>query len=112
VSWESLDWRPADAETPQGTGALADLIPMARSAADEAVSALVMQAITTTALSVASASGGDLPAGFVSAASFELLGTPRRGVWVALDPALGSILAGTPVTAGGLAAAIIERWLA
>ena len=107
MSWESLDWRPADAETLQGTAALADLVPMARSAADEAVSAIVMQPITTTALSVASATGGDLPAGFVSAASFELLGTPRRGVWVALDPALGSQLGGTQVTPGGLATAII-----
>ena len=107
MSWESLDWRPADAETLQGTAALADLVPMARSAADEAVSAMIMQPITTTALSVASAIGGDLPAGFVSAASFELLGTPRRGVWVALDPALGSQLGGTQVTPGGLATAII-----
>jgi flagellar motor switch protein FliN len=108
VTWESLDWRPADAKTLQGTAALADLIPMARSAADEAVSALIMQPVTITELSVASATMGDLPAGFVSAASFELLGTPRRGVWVALDPALGGHLGGTEVTAGGLATAIIE----
>jgi flagellar motor switch protein FliN len=110
VSWESLDWRPVDAESLPGTGALADLVPMARSAADEAVSAVIMRSVTTTGLSVASATGSDLPTGFVGAASFELLGTPRRGVWVALDPALGNRLGGVEVTADGLATAIIEAF--
>ena len=110
MNWESLNWRPVDAETPPGTGALADLVPMAQSAADEAVSALILQSVTTTALSIASVSGSDLPPGFVGTASFELLGTPRRGVWVALDPALGDHLGGVEVSASGLATAIIEAF--
>jgi flagellar motor switch protein FliN len=108
MSWETLAWRPGDAETVPGTDALTDLLAIARSATDEAVSAVVMQPITTTGLSVSATTWGDLPAGFEPATSFELLGTPRRGVWVALDPALGSRLAGTDVTAIGLATAILE----
>ena len=107
MSWESLVWRPVGAETPQGIAALADLVPMARSATDEAVSAHVMGSITAVDLSVASSIGRDLPGGFAATATFELLGTPRRGVWVALDPALGARLGGTDVAATDLAAAII-----
>jgi flagellar motor switch protein FliN len=110
MSWESFEWRPVDAETPQGTAALADLVPMARSATEEAVSAVVMGSITAVGLSVTSVTGRDLPAGFTPAATFELLGTPRRGVWVALDPAFGARLAGADVTATGLAPAIIEAF--
>lgn len=108
MTWETLAWRPADAETVPGTAALIDLVAIARSATDEAVSAVVMQPITTSGLSVTSVAWGDLPAGFMPAATFELLGTPRRAVWVALDPAMGSRLAGTDVTAIGLATAILE----
>jgi len=110
VSWESLDWRPVDAETLEGTAALVDLVPIARSAVDEAASALVKQPVTTAGLAAASVTAGDLPAGFVPAASFELLGTPRRGVWVALDPDAGARLGGTEVAVDALAAAIIEAF--
>lgn len=108
MDWESLDWRPVSAEQPQGTAALADLVPMARSAIDEAVSALVMGAVTATELSVAELVGADLPAELKPAATFELLGTPRRGVWVAFDPAMGTRLAGRDVAAAELAPVIVE----
>jgi hypothetical protein len=108
MRWESLEWRPVDADTPAGTAVLADLVPMARSASDEAVSAVVMGPVTTTGLSIALTTGAELPDGFVPVATFELLGTPRRGVWVALDPAAGARLGASEVTATGLASAIVE----
>lgn len=108
MSWESLDWRPLDAETLPGTTALADLVPLVRSALDEAASALVRQPVNATSLSVATVTAAGLPAGFTPAVSFELLGTPRRGVWVAVDPTSGDRLAGAQVVAGALATALVE----
>ncbi len=108
MSWENLSWRPADATTIEGASALADLAPMMQSALDEAASALVLGPVTIRELSTASVSGATLPAEFALAASFELLGTARRGVWVALDPASGKELNGTAVTAGTLAGAFLD----
>lgn len=108
MGWESLDWRPVDAEAPAGTAALADLVPMARSASDEAISAAVMGPVSVTGLSMATTTRADLPGEFAPVATFELLGTPRRGVWVALDPTFGGRLGGSDVTASALAAAIID----
>jgi flagellar motor switch protein FliN/FliY len=81
---------------------------MIRSAVDEAVSSLVMGPVTGVALAVAPVAAADLPADFLPATTFELLGTPRRGIWVALDPAAGSRLGTTEVAGGALAAAVIE----
>lgn len=110
MGWESLEWRPVGAEHPQGIAALAELLPMARSAADEAVSALVMGPITVVELSVADVAGQDLPDEFVPSVTFELLGTPRRGVWVALDPAFGTRLGGTDLAAAVLATTILDAF--
>jgi flagellar motor switch protein FliN/FliY len=108
MRWESLDWRPVGADNPEGIGALSSLAPLARSAIDEAVSALAMGAVTTVGLSVAAAVGGDLSAEFVPVATFELLGTPRRGVWLALDPGFGTRLGDGDVSASDLGPVIIE----
>jgi flagellar motor switch protein FliN len=108
VSWESVAWRPADADILSSATALADLLPLARSAVEEAVSALVMQPVSATSLSVASIAASDLPAGFAPVTSFELLGTPRRGVWAALDPSLGGRLGGGDITVEVLAGSLTE----
>lgn len=108
MSWESMAWRPADADILPSAGALADLVAPARSAVEGAVSALVMQPISATSLSVASIAARDLPAEFVPVTSFELLGTPRRGVWVALDPSLGGRLGGGDIAVGILSGSLSE----
>ena len=40
MSWDTLSWTPADSSNPDGSGAILDLVPMFKSAVDEAVSAL------------------------------------------------------------------------
>jgi flagellar motor switch protein FliN len=99
MSWETLAWRPADATTVDGAAAIADLFPMVQSAFDEAVSGQFLASISTAAVDIASAAPGELPDGFEPLATFELLGTARRTVFVAVEPDAGATLAGTPVEA-------------
>jgi flagellar motor switch protein FliN len=110
MSWETTAWRPADATSVDGAGAILDLVPMLKSAFDEAVSAQLTAAIATTAVEIASAEPGDLPDGFAAVATFELLGTARRAVFVAVEPGAATTLAGNaiePATLGqGLAEAL------
>jgi flagellar motor switch protein FliN len=110
MSWETTAWRPADATSVDGAGAILDLVPMLKSAFDEAVSAQLTAAIATTAVEIASAEPGELPEGFAAVATFELLGTARRAVFVAVEPGAATTLAGNaidPATLGqGLAEAL------
>ena len=108
MSWETFEWRTVDAETPSGTAALAELASIAKSAVEEAASALVLNGVTIETVEVADAPASALSVEFVPATSFELLGTPRRGLWVALDPASGTQLGGREVTGHELATVIVE----
>jgi flagellar motor switch protein FliN/FliY len=97
MTWETTAWRPADATSVEGAGAILDLVPMFRSAFDEAASAQLTAAISTTAIEVAIVEAGELPLGFQPVATFELLGTARRSVFVAVEPSAGTTLAGRPI---------------
>lgn len=108
MSWETIVWRPVDALAADGAEALAGLIPLARSAVEEAASALVMQPVAAASVATSDGALGDLPDGFAPALTIELLGTPRRTVWVALDPASGSSLGGVEVPADRLAESLAE----
>jgi flagellar motor switch protein FliN/FliY len=108
MPWDTLAWSPADESTLGGAGAIVDLVPLLRSAVDESASALVMGPVSIADLGVATATATDLPEGFVPLTSFELLGTPRRTAWVALDPSTGSALGDATVTAESLGAALLE----
>jgi flagellar motor switch protein FliN/FliY len=108
MSWETIAWRPADATSVDGAGAILELVPMLQSAFDEAVSAQLMAAVSTTAIDVATAGPGELPDGFGSVATFELLGTARRTVFVAVEPDAGTTLAGTPVEPTALGQSLAE----
>jgi flagellar motor switch protein FliN len=96
VSWETLTWRPADATNPEGIGPLLSETETIKSALEEAVAAAVMGPVTISALDVADIGGpSDLPDGFTTVATFELLGKGRLPLAVALDPSGGDRLAGT-----------------
>jgi len=108
MSWETTAWRPADATSVEGAGAILDLVPMFRSAFDEAVSGYLTAAISTTAIDVATADAGELPGGFQPVATFELLGTARRSVFVAVEPTAGTTLAGMPIDATTLGRSLAD----
>ncbi len=96
MSWETLTWRPADASNPEGIAPLLSEADTVKSALEEAVGAMVMGPVTVTALDVADLAGpAELPDGFSTVATFELLGKGRLPLAVALDPAGGDRLAGT-----------------
>ncbi len=108
MSWETTAWRPADATSVDGAGAILDLVPMLKSAFDEAVSAQLMAAISTTAIEVASTHPGELPEGFAPVATFELLGTARRTVFVAVEPGTSLTLAGNTIDPAALGQGLTE----
>jgi flagellar motor switch protein FliN len=96
VSWETLTWRPADASNPEGTAPLLSEVDTIKSALEEAVAAMVMGPVTITALDVCDLGApGDLPEGFTTVATFELLGKGRLPLAIAIDPSGGDRLAGT-----------------
>ena len=102
MSWETTAWRPADATSVDGAGAILDLVPLLKSAFDEAVSAQLTAAVSTTAIDVAIVEPEELPDGFIPVATFELLGTARRTVFVAVEPGAGTTLAGTAIDSATL----------
>jgi flagellar motor switch protein FliN len=108
MSWETTAWRPADATSVDGAGAILDLVPLLKSAFDEAVSAQLTAAISTTAIDVAIVEPEELPDGFVPVATFELLGTARRTVFVAVEPGAGTTLAGTAIDPATLGRALAD----
>jgi flagellar motor switch protein FliN/FliY len=81
---------------------------MFRSAFDEAVSAQLLAAISTTAIDIAIADAGELPPGFQPVATFELLGTARRSVFVAVEPTAGTTLAGRPIDVATLGRSLAD----
>lgn len=115
MSWETTAWRPADATSVDGAGAILDLVPLLKSAFDEAVSAQLTAAVSTTAIDVAIVEPEELPDGFIPVATFELLGTARRTVFAAVEPGAGTTLAGTaidPATLGRTLADALDSALA
>jgi flagellar motor switch protein FliN len=108
MSWDTLSWTPADASNPDGSGAILDLVPMFKSALDEAVSALLMGAVTVSAVDVASVAAADLPAGLGAISTFELLGTARRVIWVGAAPDASPTLAGVPVDVTALGRCLVD----
>ncbi len=108
MSWELQDWRTVDAAAVEGAEVLADFVAMSGSAIEEAASALALGPVTVASLTMADAAAGSLPGGFLGVASYELLGTGRRTLWVALDPSAGTTLAGREITLDALAAAVVE----
>jgi len=97
MSWDTLTWAPADPSNPDGGAAILDLVPLFKSALDEALSALVMGPVTIAAVDVARVPGDDLPDGLGLVSTFELLGTARRSIWVGAAPDASPTLAGGPV---------------
>src|SRR5438552_8486713 len=81
---------------------------MIQSALEESISALIMGPATIEGLAVAEATASTLPDGFAIAASFELLGTTRRGIWVSLEPSSGTQLGDATVDAPSLAGALLD----
>jgi flagellar motor switch protein FliN len=99
MSWETLDWKPADGRSLGAGASILPLWPMLRSAIAEEISADAMCPITIGELLVASITPGETPTPLAGAPSFELLGTERRGSWAALDPAKGDKIGGKTYTA-------------
>src|SRR5258706_6390893 len=108
MSWDTLSWTPADSSNPDGSGAILDLVPMFKSAVDEAVSALLMGAVTVTSVDVSTTAASDLPAGLGAISTYEPLGTPRGTRWAGAAPDASPILAGTAVDAAALGHCLIE----
>ncbi len=103
MSWDTLAWRQADANNPEGIAPILSEKDLLKSALDEAVSALYMGTIQITNVEVADLpSAADLPMDFMAVATFELLGKERTVLKVALDPNGGTQLNGALVDAGEL----------
>jgi len=108
MSWEDFDWKPADGAS---LGAGASILPlwgMLRSAIAEAISADALCPVTIGEMTVGHVNFGDAPTPLLSARSFELLGTDRRGGWGALDPAKGNKIGGNVYTADRLQELVLE----
>ena len=108
MSWDTLAWTPADPSHPDGSGAILDLVPMFKSAIDEAVSALLMGAVTVTAVDVAPVAAADVPAGLGPVSTYELLGTARRTIWAGLAPDASTSLAGAAVDGPSLGRCLVD----
>jgi len=109
MDWQTLSWQPADGPVLSGAGPLANDAPLFQSALEEAASAAVLGPVTIAAATAARPDDvSGLAADFTPLASFELLGSPRRGLWSALDPSAGHELGGVQLTAAGLGATLVE----
>ena len=108
MSWDTLSWTPADPSNPDGSGAILDLVPMFKSAVDEAVSALLMGAVTVDSVDVATVAATGLPAGLGAISTYELLGTARRTIWAGMAPDASPVLADSAVDGPALGRCLIE----
>jgi flagellar motor switch protein FliN len=96
VSWDTLTWRQAGADDPEGVGPILTDVELLKSALEEAVSTHLMAPVTVTALEVANvADASALPDGFLAVGTFEAVGHEPCAVAVALDPDGGDHLAGS-----------------
>ena len=103
MSWDTLVWRQADATNPEGIAPILSDKDLIRSAIEEAVSGMLMTAVTVKNVEVADlASVAELPDGFATVATFEMLGKERIPAAVALDPSGGAHLAGSTFDPGEL----------
>jgi len=108
MSWQSLDWKPADGQSLGAGASILPLWPMLRSAIAETISADALCPITIGELSVGRCAFSAAPTPLLAARSFELLGTDRRGGWGALDPAKGDKIGGNVYTADKLQGLVLE----
>ncbi len=108
MSWDTIAWKSAEQGFFEAVPALGSMWPLLKSALEEAVSASIQGPATVGDLLVAEIDAADLPAEFEPVASFELLGTERRGLWTALAPDQGAILGGVPQTPLGLQQTLLE----
>jgi flagellar motor switch protein FliN len=96
VSWDTLTWRQAGADDPEGIGPILTDVELLKSALEEAVSTHLMAPVTVTALEVAHvADAAALPDGFLVVGTFEAVGHEPCAVSIALDPDGGDHLAGS-----------------
>jgi flagellar motor switch protein FliN len=96
VSWDTLTWRQAGADDPEGIGPILTDVELLKSALEGAVSTHLMAPVTVTALEVANiADASALPDGFQVVGTFEAVGHEPCAVSIALDPDGGDHLAGS-----------------
>jgi flagellar motor switch protein FliN len=107
VSWDSLDWKPADGGSLGAGASILPLWPMIRSAVAEAIGSDALCPVTVSDLTVAAATASDVP-DLEPAGSFELLGTAIRGCWAAIDPSAGNAIGGREYTAARLGALVLD----
>ena len=108
MTWTDLDWQPVEPSNCLDLETLRIHADLLRSALDEAASAAILGSAVIVAADLATVARTDLPEGFLPVGSFELLGTSRRSVGAALDPAMGDAIGDTPVTALDLARALLQ----
>src|ERR1035437_1778492 len=108
MSWDSFDWKPADGASLGAGASILPLWPMLRSAIAEGISADALCPITIGEMTVGFVNFADAPTPLLPVASFELLGTDRRGGWGALDPAKGNKIGGNIYTADRLQQLVLE----
>ena len=107
MDWTMLEWSSSGPEDGPVQESLAIHGPLIRSALDEAAAAAILGPAAVISVQTARCSAAELPEGFVPLATFELLGTSRRPVAVALDPTVGTELGGTTVAAEALGHALL-----
>jgi flagellar motor switch protein FliN len=108
MSWESMDWKTADAQSLGAGASILPLWPMLRSAIAEGISADALCPVTCGELAVASGTPEGAATPLEGASSFELLGTDRRGSWAALDSSKGNKIGGKEYSAARLQELVME----
>lgn len=108
MSWETMEFKPADGQSLGAGASILPIWPMLRSAIAEAISADALCPVTIGELTVGACTPETAPSPLEAASSFELLGTDRRGSWAALDPAKGDKFGGKVYTAGQLQNLVME----
>src|ERR1035437_894103 len=108
MSWDSFDWKPADAAALGPGASPRPRGPMLRAAIAEGISADALCPVTIGDLTVGHVKFSDAPGPLVGSRSFELLGTDRRGAWAALDPEKGDKIGGNAYTAERLQELVLE----
>jgi flagellar motor switch protein FliN len=107
VSWDSLDWKPADGGSLGAGASILPYWPMIKSAVAEAIGADALCPVSIGDLTVAAATAADVD-GLEAAGSFELLNTDVRGCWAFIDPSAGNVIGGREYTAARLGALVLE----
>ncbi len=110
MDWTELEWAAPGTDHDPLAPFLIAHGPLIRSALEEAAAGVVLGPVTIVGAHSALCTAGELPAGFIPLASFELLGTSRRAVGVALDPAFGTELGGASIGVENIARGLLEAF--